>query len=192
MTTMPIVETERLQLHELDSGDAEFILRLLNEPAFHRNIGDRGLRSIDDARRYIDEGPCDSYRRLGFGLYRVSLRERLSPHERASLRGPVSPHEKGEPVGICGLIQRDFLAHPDIGFAFLETHWRKGYALESAAAVLVQARVLTKLTQVMAITAPDNTGSIRVLEKLGLRYQETVTLPGATGPTQIFAGPVAE
>jgi RimJ/RimL family protein N-acetyltransferase len=165
----PVIETTRLQLYELNDDDAPFVIRLLNEPAFHRNIGDRGVRSLADACRYIAEGPGASYRRHGFGLYRASLRH------------------SGTAIGICGLIQRNFLTHPDIGFAFLEAHWRRGYALESAEAVLAHARTVLKLAEVMAIVAPGNTGSIRILEKLGLRYRQTIGLPGNARPAQLYS-----
>ena len=102
--------------------DDEFILQLLNEAAFLRFIGDKGVRSLSDARDYILKGPMDSYRRFGFGLYLTSL-----------LDG-------GAPIGICGLVKRANLADVDVGFAFLSRYWSQGYATESAAAVLAQGR----------------------------------------------------
>lgn len=153
-----VIETERLNLRRLTADDAEFILELLNEPSFIRNIGDRGVRTIADARQYILNGPVASYERFGFGLYLVELKE------------------SGAPVGICGLIKRESLADVDIGFAFLPRFWSKGYAFESAAAVKAYGFETLRLQRIVAITNPDNDGSIRVLEKLGLKYKRMVRL----------------
>jgi RimJ/RimL family protein N-acetyltransferase len=155
---MSVLETERLRLRRLDEGDAEFLLGLLNEPSYVRNIGDRGVRTIDDARRYLAERFVASYERHGFGLYLVELKA------------------TGEAIGICGLVKRDSLADPDVGFAFLPRFWSKGYATESAAAVMAYGRDALGIGRIVAIVSPDNAGSIRVIEKLGLRYdRETVS-----------------
>src|ERR1700723_1163993 len=123
-----VIRTSRLDLRELDFGDAEFILELLNEAGFIRFIGDKGVRTIAEARDYILQGPMDSYARNGFGLY------------AACLRGAPNGEAAGTPIGICGLVRREGLADPDVGFAFLSRYWSKGYAVESAAAVLAHAR----------------------------------------------------
>jgi len=155
---LTVIETERLALRELGADDAAFILGLLNEPSFLRYIGNKGVRTLDDARRYIADGPADSYRRNGFGLYRVELKE------------------TGVPIGICGLVKRDSLPDPDIGFAFLESHWSKGYALESASAVMAHGRETLGLARILAITDPANTRSVRLLEKIGLRFERLARL----------------
>jgi ribosomal-protein-alanine N-acetyltransferase len=152
-----VIETKRLVLRQLELSDAGFILELLNEDAFLRYIGDKGVRSLSDAREYIDKGPIDSYERHGFGLYAACLRD-------------------GTPVGICGLVKRDGLADVDVGFAFLSRHCSKGYAVESASAVLAHARRELRLLRVVAITSPDNSGSIAVLEKIGLKFERMVRL----------------
>jgi RimJ/RimL family protein N-acetyltransferase len=136
-------------LHLLGEDDALFMLGLLNEPSFIRNIGDRGVRTMDDARAYISAGPAASYARFGFGLYRVELKA-----TRAS-------------IGICGILKRDELPEPDIGFAFLPAYWSQGFALESAAAVTDYARDVIGLPRLLAIVNPSNGSSIRLLEKLG-------------------------
>jgi RimJ/RimL family protein N-acetyltransferase len=153
-----VIQCERLGLRELGLQDAEFILRLLNEPGFLKFIGDKGVRTLDDAREYLVRGPLESYRRHGFGLYLVSLRR------------------DGTPIGICGLVKRDTLVDPDVGFAFLEDHWSKGYASEAAAAVLVYGRNTLGIERIVAITAIDNRGSIAVLEKIGLILERRVRL----------------
>jgi RimJ/RimL family protein N-acetyltransferase len=154
---MIVLKTARLELCELVPEDDEFILRLLNEAAFLRFIGDKGVRTLADAREYISKGPIDSYRRNGFGLYLTRLRG-------------------GEPIGMCGLVKRDGLADVDVGFAFLLRYWSKGYAAESAAAVLAYAKRELNLNRIVAITSPDNQGSIAVLEKIGLRFEQMIKL----------------
>src|SRR5437016_4811965 len=151
-----ILETDRLQLRLLSLDDAEFILRLLNEPSFIQNIGDRGVRTIDDARAYILNGPIASYEKFGFGLWMVETRS------------------EGAPIGICGLLNRDVLADVDIGYALLPEFWSKGYALESASAVMAYASEKLGLKRVVAVTNSDNKSSIRLLEKMGFKYERMV------------------
>ena len=166
---MKIIETERLLLREIKVDDAEFILQLLNEPGWIQNIGDRGVRTIDDAQRYIAEKFIPSYERFGFGFYLVELKD------------------SGASAGICGLIKRDSLEDIDIGFAFLERFWSKGYAFESAAAVMDHARNTLHLKRIAAIVSPDNHGSIKVLEKLGLRFERMIKMPGDDQEIKFFA-----
>src|SRR5437762_5626654 len=106
----------------MSAADAPFMVVLLNDPAFLRYIGDKGVRAPEDAVRYIETGPLESYARFGFGLYLVEAKE------------------TGEPMGMCGLLKRDVLDHPDLGFAFLPAFRRQGVALESARAALAEAR----------------------------------------------------
>jgi RimJ/RimL family protein N-acetyltransferase len=153
-----ILETERLLLRQLSTEDAEFILELLNEPSFIHNIGDRGVRTIEGANSYILNGPVASYAKNGFGLYLVKLKE------------------TDESIGMCGLIKRDTLDDVDIGYAFLPRFWSKGYAVESAQAVKEYARNVIGLPRLVAIVDPDNAGSIRVLEKIGLQFERIIKL----------------
>jgi RimJ/RimL family protein N-acetyltransferase len=166
---MNVIETERLNLRQLTTGDADFILELLNEPSFIRNIGDKGVRTIEDARLYILNGPVKSYERFGFGLYLVELKA------------------SGVPLGICGLVKRESLADADIGFAFLPRFWSKGYAFESAAAVKVYGLETLGLPRLVAIVNPDNAGSIRVIEKIGLSYERMFRPPGETAEIKLYA-----
>ena len=165
---MPVIETERLLLSKLGADDAPFILELLNEPSFLRFIGDKGVRTLEDAREYIRKGPVDSYDRRGFGLYLTRLKD-----------GEV-------PIGICGLVKRETLEDVDIGFAFLPQFWSKGYAFESARAVLRHGREVIGLDRIVAITNPENQGSIRLLEKLGLRFERMIQLPESGGENKLF------
>lgn len=156
-----VLETERLVLRRLTVDDAPFMLRLVNEPSWLRFIGDRGVRTLDDARRYLLEGPIAMYERLGFGLYATTLRK-----------------DDAAPIGICGLVKRDGLDDVDIGFALLPEFWGKGYAREAAAAVMDYAREVVGLRRVVAITSLDNESSARLLEKIGLRFEKMVRLNG--------------
>lgn len=155
---MTVLETDRLIIRKLSPDDAEFILELLNEPSFLHFIGDKGVRTVADARGYILQGPMASYDQHGFGLYLTALKE-------GSL-----------PIGICGLIKRDSLADVDIGFAFLPRFWSKGYALESAAAVKDFGLNTLGLKRIVAITNPDNQASIKLLEKLGLTFERMIRM----------------
>jgi [ribosomal protein S5]-alanine N-acetyltransferase len=162
-----VIQTKRLVLRLLELNDADFILELLNEAAFLRFIGDKGVRTQADAREYIRKGPIDSYGRLGFGLYATCLRD-------------------GTPIGICGLVKRDGLADVDVGFAFLSRHCSRGYAVESAAAVLAHARRELRLQRIVAITAPENLGSIAVLEKIGLKFERMIRLSEHSPELKLF------
>jgi RimJ/RimL family protein N-acetyltransferase len=153
-----VLETERLVIRHLALDDAEFILELLNEPGFIKNIADRGVRTLDDARGYIENGPLASYEKNGFGLFAVVLKD------------------SGVPIGMCGLIRRDYWDEVDIGYALLERYWSKGYAHEAASAVMNYGRKVLHLSRIVAITAPDNDASGRVLEKIGLRFEKLVKL----------------
>jgi RimJ/RimL family protein N-acetyltransferase len=166
---MIVLETERLTLRLATLDDTEFVLRLLNEPSFLKYIGDRGVRTADDARRYIAVRLIDSYERHGFGLWIVERKE--------------SPG----PIGISGLVKRDALPDPDIGFAFLPEFWSAGYAYESALAVKQHALGVLRLPRLLAVTNPDNAGSIRIVEKLGLTRDRMIALSADAPEVCLFA-----
>jgi RimJ/RimL family protein N-acetyltransferase len=163
-----LIETPRLSIRYLGSGDEPFILELLNQPSFIRNIGDRGVRTLDDATDYIRKGPAASYEKFGFGLFHVALKD------------------SGPPIGICGLLKRDTLDDVDIGFAYLERYWGQGYALEAAQAVMDFGWNTGGLKRIVAITATHNEASMRLLEKLGMRFEGVIKFPGAAGDTKLF------
>lgn len=167
------METERLSLREIRIDDAAFVLELLNEPGFIENIGDRGVRTLDDAVRYIRNGPLTSYARLGFGHYLVELKE------------------SGTPIGMCGLRSRDGLPDPDLGYAYLHSHWGRGYASEAAHAVLAFARNVLRLPRVLAICSPTNTASEAVLKKVGFQFEKQIRLSGDDHDVQLFALEIA-
>ena len=155
---MTILETERLLLRKLTTDDAEFIFELLNDPSFIRNIGDRNIRTFDDACAYIVNGPVRSYEKNGFGLYLIVLKE------------------TNESIGMCGLIRRENLEDVDIGYALLPRYWSKGYAVEAARATKAYAKDVVGLQRLVAIVDPTNEASMGVLEKLGFRYEKMVRL----------------
>lgn len=162
------LETERLTLREVSTDDADFILRLLNEPSFLRFIGDKGVRNLQDARQYILNGPIASYNQNGFGLYLVVLKSTNTS------------------IGMCGLIKRETLTDVDIGFAFLPEFWNKGYALESATAVFSYGKDVLKLPRIVAITNKDNVTSGKLLERLGLHFDRLIDLNGDGDETKLF------
>lgn len=164
-----MLETERLILRRFRLDDAPFILVLLNDPAFLRFIGDKGVRTLEDAAAYLTNGPLASYAAHGFGLYLV-------------LRKPDAT-----PLGMCGLLQRDYLPDPDIGFAFLPGFCGLGFARESAEAVLEQGCSAFGISRFLAVTDLDNQSSIRLLERLGFELEGLITPPGRDETLRLMA-----
>lgn len=169
---MNVLETDRLILRQATVDDGEFILELLNDPSWLRYIGDRNVRTLDDARDYISKSLVAMYERLGFGLYLTELKG------------------EGLPIGICGLIKRDSLDDVDIGFAFLPKFRGAGYAFESASAVMEYGKSNFGLKRIVAITSPDNHDSARLLKKLGLKFERMVKLPGDSDEVSLFAADI--
>lgn len=165
---MTILETERLLLRELVHDDAPFVLELLNDPGWLRFIGDRGVRSLADARGYID-GRRAVYAEHGFGLWLVE------------------PRRGGAPLGLCGLVRRDGLPAADLGFAFLPAHRGRGYAGEAAAAVVDWAKEKLGRPRLLAITSPDNASSRRLLERIGFRHEGELRLPPESETVELYA-----
>lgn len=155
---MQTINTERLLIRPLETNDADFIVELLNDPSFIQNIGDRNVRTVEDAEKYILNGPVVSNEKNGFGLCLVVLKE------------------TGESIGMCGLIKRDQLDDVDLGYAFLPRFWGKGYAVEAAKATLEFGWQTVGLKRIVAITDPANTPSNRVLEKLGFVFEKMVKI----------------
>lgn len=151
-----IFETERLTLSEFTAEDAPFILELVNTPSWLQYIGDRNVHTLDDARNYLQYGPLQSYKKSGFGFYAVKLKD------------------SNTPIGMCGLVKRDTLDDPDIGFAFLPSFEKQGYGYESALATLQYAKSEFQLSRILAITLETNAPSIRLLEKLGFRFEKRI------------------
>jgi RimJ/RimL family protein N-acetyltransferase len=155
---MIVLETDRLLLRHFTLDDAAFILRLLNEPSFIQNVGDKGVRTLEQASGYLLEGPIKSYQIHGHGLYLVALKESL------------------QSIGICGLLKRDQFEDVDLGYAFLPEFWSKGFAFESASAILKFGLNVLGRTKMLAIVSPGNAASIKVLKKLGFAFSQYVQL----------------
>jgi RimJ/RimL family protein N-acetyltransferase len=163
-----IETTERIILSEFTFEDAEFIIELVNTPTWIENIGNRNVKSVTDAKKYLENGPMKSYKENGFGLYKMELRE-----------GKI-------PIGMCGLIKRDTLDDVDIGFAILPDCEGKGYTYESAIAILEQARKL-KLQRIVAITLPTNRKSINLLKKLNMKFECPVHFQGEEKELMLYS-----
>jgi RimJ/RimL family protein N-acetyltransferase len=166
---MEVLQTARLTVRHFEPADAPFILELLNEPSWVRYIGDKGIKTLADAERYIQEVLVAMYARLGFGLYLVELTG------------------SGESLGMCGLVKRDSLEDVDLGFAFLPRYWARGYAHESAAAVMSQATKLLGLNRLVAITLPTNQAASKLLQKLGFHFERMFSATASAEELMLYA-----
>lgn len=167
---MKVLETQRLALRHLQPDDAPFMLALLNDPGWMRYIGDRGVRTLEAARGYLEERLIPPYKRHGFGLWMVERRE------------------GGGSMGVCGLVKRDNLPHPDLGYAFMPEYRGQGYARESALAVRDHATGVLGIKRLLAITSPANDASARLLARLGFVIEGQVPWGGdAKDPVTLYA-----
>lgn len=169
-----ICETRRLVVRPLTADDSGFIWELLNDDDCLTFIGDRGVRTLEDAVRYIANGPLEMYERLGFGLWCVELKATHTP------------------IGICGLLKRDWLDDVDLGYALLPEFRGRGYAREAATAVLTYGIDTLALARVAAIVSKGNVKSEAVLAGLGMQFRQLVRAPGATADVQLFAIGIGE
>lgn len=163
-----VLETERLVLREGEDADAAFMLELLNSPGFLENIGDRNVRDEEQALGFIEERLRGSYREHGFGMW-VTVQK-----------------SDRKPVGLAGLVRREGLDTPDVGYAFIQRAWGQGYAQEAAAAVLAHAQGPLGIPKLAAITKPENFASMAVLRKIGFAFQGMIQLPGVDGESTYF------
>lgn len=151
-----ILETPRLSLREFDLNDSDFILKLVNSPNWLEFIGDKGVKTVEDAKEYLESGPIKSYRENGYGLWLVQLKD------------------TNIPIGMCGLVNRETLENIDIGFAMLPDYSKLGYGLEIANATMFYVKYNLKINKVIAITDANNIASIRLLTKIGLNFEKTL------------------
>ena len=165
---MKILETERLTLRLQTTDDADFILELVNDPSWLRFIGDRGVRTVEDAREYILNS-IHMYEKSGFCFYLVERKE------------------DNIPLGLCGLVKRDSLEDVDIGYAFLPKYWGKGYAYEAASATLAYSIDTLGLNRIVAITTQDNEASAKLLKKIGLKFERLVQLSNDAEELRLFS-----
>jgi len=164
-----IIETTRLQLRELITDDAEFILGLVNEPSFLANIGDKGVMTLDDARDFILDGPWRRGQKPGYGQFMVELKP------------------DGIPIGVCGLLYRERLDLTDVGCAFLPAYWRQGFAYEAAAAVMEYGRTTLGVEKIVGLTSEENLASIGLLEKFGMTFQGIVKMSDDDPGTALYS-----
>lgn len=160
--------TGRLRLRPLAFEDDAFILELLNEPSFIEYIGDKRVRTPEDARSYIAQGPQASHSLYGFGLDCVEL---LSTNQR---------------IGMCGLLKREVLPDPDVGYAFLPEFRSRGYAAEAVRAVLNDARHRLALERIAAVVSNDNAASVRLLERTGFRFERMFEFHDGEPPVRLY------
>lgn len=163
------LHTERLTIRPFTEEDAAFILELVNDADWLRFIGDKQVRNLDDARRYLRDGPLAMMARRGHAL------------------GCVERRSDGQAIGMCGLLKRDSLDDVDLGFAFLPTARGQGCAREAAAAVVEHGLRTLRLPRIVAITDPDNQASARVLEAAGLRFERLLPPSATTKSLRLFA-----
>lgn len=166
---MKILETERTILRQVTEDDAAFILDLLNQPSFIRYIGDRKVRSLEQAREYVESRFTRSYQKFGFGMWAIELKADKTP------------------IGICGFVRRETLPDADIGFALLSQFERKGYALETAAATMRYGSEKLNLGRVLAITSQDNEASGKLLEKLGFKFEGLIKISDDSEEAKLFS-----
>lgn len=163
-----ILETERLSLREFNTTDATFIIQLLNSKGWLKFIGDRHIKTLEQAENYLTNGPMKSYSVNGFGLSMVELKNTHTP------------------IGMCGLIKRDNLPDIDIGFAFLEEFMGNGYAFEIAQATINFAKESLQKETILAITIPTNVRSINLLKKIGMKFEKNFSFEGSTEELMLF------
>ena len=168
---MILIETERLILREVNEADAPFILKLYNDPNWIKFIGDRNIKSIENAAEYIAEKIIKAYVAKGYGMYLVVLKKTKN---------------KTVSIGQCGLVKREGLQFTDIGFGFLEAYCKQGYGYEAAKATLAYGYNKLGLSKIVGITSEENLASQRLLEKLGLKQTKIIELPNINGPSLYF------
>lgn len=166
--------TDRLQLRRLTLDDVDLMLNVWNDPAFVRYVGDRGIRTIDDARQAMQEGPLKLYSDYGYGPYRLALRE------------------DDTPVGICGLFRRDGFDEPDIGFSTLPGHTAMGYGYEAACTVVEYAQEELEIPCLTAIVSPENAASIGLIRKLGFSFERMYSWPDDARDVAIYRRQLVE
>ena len=157
---MKTYETERLILKPTDKEDGEFIFKIMNTPKYYKYIGDRNIRTLEDAENYITQKMMPQYEKMGFGNFTVTLKS------------------DGSKIGFCGIYVRPSLETPDIGFAFFEEYEGKGYAYEASSLLKQLAKDEFGLKKLSGITVEYNHSSRKLLEKLGLKFQKKFFMEG--------------
>ncbi|MDH4290030.1 MAG: GNAT family N-acetyltransferase [Aquincola sp.] len=176
-SSSPLLRTARLTVRSFTAADAAFIVELLNDPGWLQHIGDRKVRTEDEARAYLRDGPLAAQARHGFALWAVRR---------------AGDEPDGTPIGMCGLLRREGLDDVDIGYAFLPRARGRGYAQEAAAAVLADGFSRLALERIVAITGVDNAASGRVLEAIGMRFERRLRVAGHDADSLLYAAAAAD
>lgn len=166
---MPLLTTERLVIKKITLEDASFILELMNDKDWILNIGDRNVKTVDEAKAYIELTFLKTYQESKFGFYGVSLKT------------------TGKMIGTVGLIDRDGLDNVDIGYGLLPAYRGKGYAFEAAEAMHSYGHNTLLLDKIVAIVNPGNLDSIKLIQKLGLSFEKMVRLPDEEKDIKLFS-----
>ena len=166
---MSFLQTNRLLLEEITFEDAPFVIELLNNPTWLQYIGDRNVHTIPEAHSYIQRSYIHAYKKYGFGMYKMVLKDTQLP------------------IGMCGLVKRNYLKHHDIGFALLPTYQRKGYTYEAASAVMNYANQTLQIHSIYAFTSRDNIASQNLLKKLGLQFEKYIKIPNDEEILMLFS-----
>ena len=156
---MNLITTDRLLINRITIDDAGFILELMNDKDWIKNIGDKGVRTIEDAQAYIQNRFLKTYIESNYGFYTMNLKNTL------------------QIIGIVGLVDRKGIDNIDIGYGILPEFRGKGYAFEAAKAIYDYGYQELNLEKIVAIVNPDNLPSIKLLSKLGLEFEKMVRLP---------------
>lgn len=166
---MKVLETDRLVLSEATVADAPFILTLVNDAEWLTFLDNRGITTLAEAELYVLNTLCRGYLEWGFGLYLVTLKGSMVP------------------IGVCGLLKREYLEFADIGFGFLSDYCGMGYAGESAKGVMAYGKNTLGLKTILAIVDPHHQKSIKLLHKIGLRFSRSITSPVNGSALQVYA-----
>ncbi len=169
---LTVLETENLRLRKFTTADGDFVVELVNTPGWLEFIGNKGVRTREEAQLYLITGPMTSYEKFGFGLYMVELKADKTP------------------IGMCGLIKRESLEDVDIGFALLPQYHRKGFAYEAALSTLNYAQNSLGIKRIVSITNSNNVRSISLIQKLGMVFEKKIKLPPEKKEILLFANGV--
>lgn len=166
---MPLLTTKRLVIRKITLNDAPFILELINDKDWISNIGDRNVKTIEEAEAYISETFLKTYQESSFGFYGVAIKN------------------SGQLIGTVGLIDREGIDHVDVGYGLLPAYRGKGYAIEATKAMYNYGYDTLSIDKIVAIVNPDNDDSIKLLKKLGLTFEKMVKLPDEEKDIKLFS-----
>ncbi|MCF8262981.1 MAG: GNAT family N-acetyltransferase [Melioribacteraceae bacterium] len=148
--TQYLFETGRLGFRNLITEDAEEFYKLNSDYKVIQYTGDEEFANIKDAEDFLDS--YNHYAKFGFGRWAVELKD------------------SGEFLGWCGLKFNEEINKVDIGFRFFRKYWGRGFATEAASASLEYGFNNYKLNEIIGRAQKANLASIKVLEKIGMKF----------------------